>query len=73
MPKNAGDVVVFPLWQKHQNGEAKRVIVQARKGGAKGGIRETTTASGFILHQSDGSFTTEAEAVLRDAVALDLS
>jgi tRNA1(Val) A37 N6-methylase TrmN6 len=77
--KCAGDLVVFPLWQKHQNGEAKRVIVQARqvrqanKGGAKDGIRETRTVSGLVLHQSGGGFTPEAKAVLRDAVALDLS
>ena len=77
--RNAGDVVVFPLWQKHQNGEAKRVIVQARqvrranKGEAKDGKRETRTSSGLVLHQSDGGFTTEAEAVLRDAGSLDLS
>jgi len=69
LPKNAGDVVVFPLWQKHQNGEAKRVIVQARKG-QEG---EILTASGLVLHQPDGVFTPEAEAVLRDAGALDLS
>ncbi len=74
--KTAGDVVVFPLWQKQQNGEAKRVIVQARqanKGGAKGGIRGARTAPGLVLHQPDGAFTPQAEAILRDAGALDLS
>lgn len=69
LSKGAGDIVILPLWQKQETGEAKRVIVQARKGREE----NTVTASGFVLHSADGGYTTGAEAVLRDAVALDLS
>jgi len=71
--KRAGDVVIFPLWQKQKNGDAKRVIVQARKGGPKGGKGDQKTAAGLVLHMPDGAYTTEAEAVLRDAGALAIS
>ena len=62
----AGNLVIFPLWQKHENGEAKRVIVQARKGGAY----EIRTAGGLVLHDGSGAYTAAAEAVLRAGNAL---
>ena len=79
---NAG-LVVFPLWAKAQEarsglsrdrdknkqGEgAKRVIVQTRKG-QQG---ETRVVEGLVLHNDDGSYTPEAEAVLRGARRLVL-
>ncbi|MDA0655191.1 MAG: DUF2007 domain-containing protein [Proteobacteria bacterium] len=67
-----GGVVVFPLWptQSLEEGgqDAKRVIVQARKG-----VRTPLRmASGLVLHQADGSYTKAAERVLRDGAALTL-
>lgn len=69
LSENAGDVVAFPLWPKKPNEGAKRVIVQARKGGSAKPVK----APGLVLHKPDGGYTPEAEAVLRDAGALDLS
>jgi len=64
---SAGNIVMFPLWPKEAGKDAKRVIVQARKG--KGGDTRTAprTAKGLVLHQANGDFTPEAETVLRDA------
>lgn len=62
----AGDMVVFPLWQKHENGEAKRVLIQARKGG----FGEMRTSGGLVLHDSAGAYTAAAEAVLRAGKSL---
>jgi tRNA1Val (adenine37-N6)-methyltransferase len=60
-------VRAFPLWPR--TGEApKRVIVQARKGSAA----PFALLPGLILHQQDGSWTTESEAVLRRGSALAL-
>jgi tRNA1(Val) A37 N6-methylase TrmN6 len=64
----AGDLIIFPLWQKQENGEAKRVIVRARKGGAC----EMRTAGGLVLHDDAGAYTPAAEAVLRGGKALSL-
>ena len=61
-------LVVFPLWPKKQGEGAKRVIVQAQKG-EQG---ETRISEGLVLHNDDGSYTPEAEAVLRHAGPLTL-
>jgi len=62
-----GDVAVFPLFPKA--GEpASRVIVQGRKG-SRAGLR---LLPGLVLHGSDGAYTAEAEAVLREGEALQL-
>ena len=51
---------IFPLWPRH--GEAaKRVIVQLRKG--SGAAPELL--AGLVLHRDDGTYTVEADAVLR--------
>ena len=63
----AGDIVLCPLWPK-EGQDAKRVLVQARKG-AGGAIR---FAAGLVLHRDDGRFTREAEAVLAGG-GLDLA
>ena len=78
-----GGLVVFPLWAKAQEAgsgvsrdrdknkqgqAAKRVIIQARKGD-KG---KTRIAEGLVLHNDDGTYTPEAEAVLRNAAPLML-
>ena len=62
-----GDVAVFPLFPKA--GEpASRVIVQGRKG-SRAGLR---ILPGLVLHEPDGAYTAEAEAVLREGEALQL-
>ena len=61
-------VSVFPLWPK-TGAAAKRVIVQARKGSRS----PFSLLTGLVLHRQDGSWTDEAEAVLRRGSALALS
>jgi tRNA1(Val) A37 N6-methylase TrmN6 len=61
-------VSVFPLHPRA--GEpAKRVIVQLRKGS----LAPLAMRHGMVLHEADGSYTAEAEAVLRGDAALPLS
>jgi tRNA1Val (adenine37-N6)-methyltransferase len=60
-------VTVFPLWPR-EGEAAKRVILQARQGSrAPLAIRP-----GLVLHEADGRYTAEADAVLRDGTALTL-
>lgn len=60
-------VTVFPLWPR--SGEpAKRVIIQTRQGARA----PLAVMSGLVLHQPDGQYTPEADAVLRGGVALSL-
>jgi tRNA1(Val) A37 N6-methylase TrmN6 len=55
-----GDVAIFPLFPKL--GEpAVRIILQGRKG-SKAGLK---LLQGLVLHEADGRYTQEAEAVLR--------
>jgi tRNA1(Val) A37 N6-methylase TrmN6 len=62
-----GAITIFPLWPTA--GEpAKRVLATGRKG-ARGPAR---LSPGLILHDRDGRFTPEAEAVLRDGAPLAL-
>lgn len=63
-----GGIVVLPLWPGAGK-LAKRVIVHARKDVAT----PTRLLPGLVLHQTDGRFTAEADAVLRDAKAIDLT
>ena len=58
----AGEIVVFPLWPG-QGKPAKRVIISARKDIAT----PTRLASGLILHDEDGGYTPQADAILRGA------
>ena len=60
-------VSIFPLWPK-LGAAAKRVIVQARKGSRA----PFSLLPGLVLHQEDGSWTDEAQAVLRRGSALAL-
>ena len=60
-------VNIFPLWPR-TGMAAKRVIVQARKGSrAPMGL-----LAGLALHDAEGRYTPEAEAVLRDGASLAL-
>jgi tRNA1(Val) A37 N6-methylase TrmN6 len=62
----AGGIRILPLWPAAGK-PAKRVLVAARKAAAG----PLTLAPGLVLHEADGRFTAAAEAVLRDAAALD--
>jgi tRNA1(Val) A37 N6-methylase TrmN6 len=64
----AGDIVVCPLWPSAGAELPKRVLVKARKA-ARGPLR---LVRGLTLHEADGRFTPEAEAILRDAAPLAL-
>ncbi|OEJ65704.1 tRNA1(Val) (adenine(37)-N6)-methyltransferase [Magnetovibrio blakemorei] len=63
----AGEITVFPLWPKYEDEAiahrvvANRVIVRARKG-LKTPLQ---LSAGMVLHNSDGSYTERADAVLR--------
>ncbi len=58
-------LTVLPLWPRAHRA-AKRVLVCARIG-RRGGVR---LSAGLVLHDAEGHFTPEAEAVLRDAAEL---
>ncbi|MDA0305164.1 MAG: methyltransferase [Proteobacteria bacterium] len=66
--KWAGKITIFPFWPKTPGKDAKRAIIQLIKG--KNG--KTRISDGLVLHQKDGAYTPEAEAVLRDAQPLTL-
>jgi tRNA1(Val) A37 N6-methylase TrmN6 len=58
-------VSAFPLWSKRAVA-AKRVLIQVRRG------RRTPFAllPGLVLHEEDGRYTREADAILRGGAAL---
>lgn len=62
-----GDLAVFPLFPKRGD-PATRIIVQGRKGSRA----PTKLLAGLVLHEADGRYTDEAEAVLRGGAALEL-
>jgi tRNA1Val (adenine37-N6)-methyltransferase len=61
-------LAVFPLWPR-MGETAKRVIVQVRKGSNA----PFALLPGLVLHQQDGSWTPEADDVLRRGTALALT
>jgi tRNA1(Val) A37 N6-methylase TrmN6 len=67
LERRFGDITIFPLFPKR--GEAaSRVIVQGRKGSRAG----ASLLQGLVLHEADGRYTDEAEAVLRGGSALSI-
>lgn len=62
-----GDIVVFPLWPS-QGKPAKRVLIRGRKNSHS----PLRLSPGLILHQPDGHYTPEAEAILRHGTPLYL-
>ncbi len=63
-----GGITIFPLWPTPgRTKPAKRVLVIGRRG-AKGPL---TLMPGLVLHRPDGSYTEEAESVLRHGKAID--
>lgn len=59
----AGEIVVFPLWPGRGDKPARRVVIRARKEVAT----PLRLARGLVLHEDDGRYTPEADAVLRGA------
>lgn len=68
LAETCGDINIFPLWPK-DDVAAKRIIVIARKAA----FGPSCLYKGMVLHRKDGSFTSAAQAVLQDGVALDLN
>ena len=68
LAKGVGGIIVFPLWSRVPGREAKRVIVQ----GKKGSNGKTINSTGIVLYDDNGNFTTEANSILRDARGLKL-
>jgi tRNA1(Val) A37 N6-methylase TrmN6 len=62
----AGEATIVPLWPKATAPAARRVLVRARKG--RHG--PAALARGLVLHEEDGRYTVEAEAVLRHGAAI---
>ena len=62
-----GELQLFPLWPK-QGRAAKRILVCGRKGVAS----PSAVHAGLILHRDDGSYTPEADAILRDGQGIAL-
>jgi tRNA1(Val) A37 N6-methylase TrmN6 len=63
----ARGVSILPLWPRERM-PAKRVIVQVLKGSGAA----PALLPGLVLHGSDGRYTQEADAVLRDGASLAL-
>ncbi len=63
-----GDLTLYPLFPK-QGAPASRVLVQGRKG-RRGPLR---LRQGLVLHEADGRYTAQAEAVLRHGEALPIA
>jgi len=61
-----GAVELLPLWPR-AGVPAKRVLLRARKGTRS----PARVLPGLVLHEADGRFTAAAEAILRDATALN--
>jgi tRNA1(Val) A37 N6-methylase TrmN6 len=57
---------LFPLWPRAGQA-AKRIIVQLRKGSRA----PQDLCAGLVLHREDGTYTDEADLVLRGAKGLE--
>lgn len=64
----AGEIALCPLWPRVGQ-PAKRVLVQGRKG-MKGAAM---LFPGLVLHDRQGGFTPEADAILRGRASLDIT
>ena len=63
----AGDITVFPLWPGVGR-SARRILVCATKGSSA----PMTLRPGLVLHDADGRYSLEAEAVLRGGAGLEV-
>lgn len=66
-PLPVGEIRVLPLWPK-AGGAAGRVVVAA----CKDSRAPMALLPGLVLHQDDGTYTPQAEAVLRLGLGLDI-
>lgn len=63
-----GGIVIFPLWPAAEASKpAKRVLMIGRRGSKA----PMTLMRGLVLHRPDGSYTEDAEAILRHGRAID--
>jgi tRNA1(Val) A37 N6-methylase TrmN6 len=58
-------IILFPLWPKTGR-PAKLVLLR----GVKNGLTPLRLAAGLVLHNQDGSFTPDTQAILTDGSAL---
>lgn len=63
-----GDIIIYPLWPSNKK-SAKRVLVR----GVKNSNGALKLMPGMILHQEDGKFTNDAEAILRHGKSLNMT
>ena len=68
MRDKAGSIIIYPFYSKVGK-DASRVIVRAQKD-ANGLL---TLKSGMIVHKSDGTYSDQAENILRHACFLDIT
>ena len=62
----AGAIDIFPLWPGAGK-PARRILVRAVKASAAA----TTLHPGLVLHDADGRYSLQAEAILRGGAGLD--
>jgi tRNA1(Val) A37 N6-methylase TrmN6 len=67
MSQGLGDLRLIQFLPR-MGAEAKRIILTGRKGATAG----FQTCAPWVLHEAEGSFTPQTQAVLRDAAALSL-
>lgn len=67
LSRRFGDLILFPLFPK-QGAPASRVLIQGRKA-RRGAL---SLRQGLVLHEADGRYTSQADAVLRHGEALPL-
>lgn len=68
MSEKAGSIIIYPFYSKAGK-DASRVIIRAQKD-ANGLL---ALKSGMIVHKSDGTYSDEAENILRHAHFLDIT
>lgn len=61
-------VALFPLWPR-SGAAAKRMIIHVRKGSRAA----STVLPGLVLHDAEGGYTQEADAILRGEAGLNLA
>ena len=63
-----GRITVVPLWPRSGK-PARLVLLQGTRGSRTGSVLHP----GLVLHEADGSFTVQTEAILRDAALFPAS
>lgn len=68
LASGGADTVLFPLYPRAGE-RPKRVLIQ----GVRTSRARIRTGAGLVLHDAQGGFSAEAEAIIRDAHALEIS